>query len=290
MSLNLALKINCLIGESPLWNPLDSSIYFVDIKKPSINKLCVINNKYETITAPSEIGCIAFKKGGGLVAAMKSGLALVDFSSPHYSFFSSIDSDLVNNRPNDGRCDKAGRLWIASMDNNEINPSGRLWCIQHSTASKVWDSNFIIGNGIDWSPNSQKMYFTDSVNRTIYVYDFNLAYGAIKNKKIFAKIPDSDGFPDGLTVDSQGFVWSAHWDGWRITRYTPDGTIDLVVPLPVPRPTSLTFGGNNLKSIFITSASYGLSSDDLIKAPLSGSLFIFESHVSGQSCNLYSHI
>jgi sugar lactone lactonase YvrE len=218
---------------------------------------------------------------------MQSGLAHVNFETSKYSYFTSIDTDRLCNRPNDGKCDKAGRLWIASMDNQEINPSGRLWCISHLTKPKIWDSNFVIGNGIDWSPDGKKMYFTDSVNRSIFIYDYDLSNGSIKNKKIFATIPKGYGFPDGLTVDSEGYIWSAHWDGWRITRYAPNGAIDLVVEVPVPRPTSLTFGGSNLNRLFITSASYGLTAEDLARSPNSGSIFAYESSVPGQACNRY---
>jgi len=287
MSVNLVLKSNCLLGESPLWNYFDDSLYFVDIKKPSINRLSVRSGYFESIEAPTEIGCIALTQDGNLIAAMQSGLAFVNFSTSKYSFFSSIDNDLKNNRPNDGKCDAVGRLWIASMDNNEINPSGRLWCTSHLAPPAIWDSNFVIGNGIDWSPDSKKMYFTDSVNRMIYVYDYDLHSGSITNKRIFAKIEKVDGFPDGLTVDCEGYIWSAHWDGWRITRYSPSGIIDRIIRTPVPRPTSLTFGGQNLTNLYITTACHGLSETDLKKSPLSGSLFVYESSVPGRLCNLY---
>jgi sugar lactone lactonase YvrE len=287
MLIKLAFKSNLLLGESPVWNSFDNLLYFIDIKNPSIHRLHFSSGCFQSISAPSEIGCIAFAKDGSLIAAMQDGLAHVDFERSKYSYFSAIDTDLPNNRPNDGKCDKAGRLWIASMDNKEVNPSGRLWCISHLTTPILWDSNFVIGNGIDWSPDAKKMYFTDSVNRSIFVYDYDLSTGSIKNKKIFAQIPKTHGFPDGLTVDSEGYIWSAHWDGWQITRYAPDGTIDLVIKVPAPRPTSLIFGGPHLNTLYITSARYGLTAEDLKVAPHSGSIFAYESSVQGQPCNLY---
>jgi sugar lactone lactonase YvrE len=287
MPIHLAFNSHCLLGESPVWSPLDQSIYFIDIKKLSINRFCIADGLFESIPTPSEIGCIVLKQGGGIVAAMQSGLAFVDFTVKEYSFFCNIDGDIPTNRPNDGKCDGAGRLWIASMDNNEVSSSGRLWRISSTTVPKIVDSNFVVGNGVDWSPDSKTMYFTDSVNRTIYAYDFDLENGTICNKQVFAIIPESDGFPDGLIVDSQGFIWSAHWDGWRVTRYAPSGSIDRVINLPVPRPTSLAFGGANLSSLFITSASYGLTSAELMNAPLSGGLFIYNSTVSGRLSNQY---
>ncbi len=287
MSLSLLFNPRCSLGESPVWNPLDNSIYFVDIKKPAINRFCINSGVFHSIVTPSEIGCIVLKEDGEIVAAMKNGLASVRFDSQQYIFFASIDSDHPNNRPNDGKCDEYGRLWIASMDNNETIPSGKLWRISSGTP-EVIDKNFVIGNGIDWSPDSKKMYFTDSVNRIIFVYDFNIFNGTIANKKVFVKVPNSDGFPDGLTVDSQGFIWSAHWDGWRVTRYNPNGRVDMILDLPVPRPTSIAFGGVNLSSLFITSASIGLSSEELANAPLSGGIFVYQSRISGRLSNMFS--
>lgn len=288
MSLDVAYKTNSLLGESPVWNHQDNSIYFVDIKKPAINRFSTENLVFESIGAPGEIGCIVLNKTGGLVAAMEGGLAFVDFEKSNYRFFSSIDTDRLSNRPNDGKCDANGRLWIASMDKKEKEASGRLWSISSLATPKIMDKNFIIGNGIDWSPDSKKMYFTDSMNRVIYVYDFDLSSGSIRNKSIFAKISAADGYPDGLTVDSQGFIWSAHWDGWRLSRYTPDGSIDKIVVLPVPRPTSITFGSSNFSKLYITSARYGLTSDELKRAPLSGSLFVYDAIIPGKPCNLFS--
>lgn len=288
MSLKVAYKLKCLLGESPVWSCEDDCIYFIDIKKPAINRLSTKSLIFETIDAPSEIGCIVLNKRGGLVAAMESGLAFVDFKKSQYNFFSSIDRECFGSRPNDGKCDIAGRLWIASMDKKEKEPLGKLWRISPLVAPKIMDKNFIIGNGIDWSPDSQKMYFTDSINRTIYIYDFDPSSGSIKNKKVFVKIAASEGYPDGLTVDSQGYIWSAHWDGWRLTRYTPDGFIDKIVAMPVPRPTSMAFGSSNLSKLYITSASYGLTSDELKGAPLSGSLFVYDASIPGKPCNLFS--
>ncbi len=288
MSLNVAYKLSCLLGESPVWNCEDDCVYFIDIKKPAINRFSTKSLIFETIDAPSEIGCIVLNRTGGLVAAMENGLAFVDFKKSQYKFFSLIDSECFGNRPNDGKCDITGRLWIASMDKKEKEPSGKLWSISSSATPKIMDKNFIIGNGIDWSPDSQKMYFTDSINRIIYIYDFDASSGSIKNKKVFVKISPLEGYPDGLTVDSQGYIWSAHWDGWRLTRYTPDGFVDKIVTLPVPRPTSMAFGNSNLSKLYITSASHGLTSDELKRAPLSGSLFVYDASIPGKPCNLFS--
>jgi sugar lactone lactonase YvrE len=126
------------------------------------------------------------------------------------------------------------------------------------------------------------MYFTDSGARRIYLYDFDLARGEIADRRIFVQLPEGGGVPDGLAVDAEGFVWSAHWDGWRVTRYDPDGKVDRVVEMPVPRPTSCCFGGPDLATLFVTSARIRLSARQLADAPLSGGVFALRAGVRGQ--------
>jgi sugar lactone lactonase YvrE len=125
------------------------------------------------------------------------------------------------------------------------------------------------------------MYLTDTPNGRIYAYDFDLAAGEIANRRILVQVEEGTGFADGLAVDAEGCLWSAHWDGWRVTRYDPSGRRMSAVALPVPRPTSCAFGGANLDQLYVTSARLGLSRDDLRQAPLSGSLFTIDVGVAG---------
>jgi len=125
------------------------------------------------------------------------------------------------------------------------------------------------------------MYVTDSENRTILAFDYNGETGEISRRKVFVTVDPGLGLPDGLTVDAEGYVWSAHWNGWRVTRYAPDGRTNRVLSLPVPRPTSCIFGGDSLDRLYVTSASVGLSSTQLASSPLSGGLFEIEVGVQG---------
>jgi sugar lactone lactonase YvrE len=143
------------------------------------------------------------------------------------------------------------------------------------------DEGFQVSNGLGWSPDNRHFYFTDSGQKRIYVYDFDLDRGLVANRRTFVQLPDGVGSPDGLAVDAEGFVWSAHWDGWCITRYDPDGKVDRVFNLPVPRPTSCAFGGPDLTTLFVTSARIRLSARQLAEAPLSGSVFAIQTGVRG---------
>jgi len=270
-----------LLGESPVWDEERQRLLFVDIKRPAIHAWG-LDGACHSYPMRSEIGCIVLRQSGGLVAALRSGLAFVTLE-PEFTveMFSAIDTDLPGNRPNDGKCDPAGRLWLASMDNAEQEASGRIWRITPDRQAACMGQGFVVGNGIGWSRDGSVMYFTDSANRTIFSYLFDMATGGLGERRCFATVPPDAGYPDGLTVDAEGYVWSAHWDGGRITRYRPDGRVDRVVPMPVPRPSSLTFGGEKYDRLYVTSASFGLSADALAKAPLSGGLFALDVGVKG---------
>jgi sugar lactone lactonase YvrE len=221
---------------------------------------------------PEPVGAIALRAGGGLVAAARSGFAYIDRDGAMSPAFCTPEADRPGNRFNDGKCDRAGRFWAASMHDGETDPSGSLYRLDASHRCERADDGFVIGNGLGWSPDNRTFYFTDSVARRIFAYDFDIDSGAIGRKRLFATIPDDAGFPDGLCVDAEGHVWSAHWDGWRVTRYAPDGRIVEVLRVPVPRPTSCAFGGSDLATLFITSARINLGAADLARSPLSGSV------------------
>ena len=133
------------------------------------------------------------------------------------------------------------------------------------------------------------LYFADSFARTIYAYELDTDTGVLANRRVFARLAEVDGYPDGLTVDAEGFIWSAHWDGWRVTRYAPDGAVDRVIFLPVPKVTSCCFGGENMSTLFITTASVGMDEAAMAEAPLAGSLFAVETNFQGLVEPAFTH-
>ena len=267
------------LGEGPVWSTKERALYWVDIKRPAI--LCWGPNGKHRFPMPEEIGCMAIRQRGGLVAAFRSGFVFIDQKSWTARPIHNPEPHLPDNRFNDGKCDRAGRFWAGSMDDRIMVPSGSIWRLDVDLTVEHIDEGFIVSNGFGWNPDNTVMYVTDSENRVIYAYAFDLAQGQLGKRRIFARIPEDQGYPDGLTVDILGGVWSAHWDGWRVTRYHPDGRVDKVVKMPVPRPTSCTFGGPNLDRLYVTSASIGLSGEVLTQAPLSGGLFEIDVEMQG---------
>ncbi len=270
----------CLLGESPIWSEKHQAIFFVDIEKHLILKWHP-NGKTATYPLVKKIGALALRNDGSLVAALKDEFAFIKLDPFSVTSIPLSKPEPLGNRFNDGKCDPSGRFWAASMDESCLRPTGAIWRLSTDLQSVEMADRYIVGNGFGWSPDGSTMYFSDSINRTIYRYPFNNAQGTLEKRELFANVPNDQGFPDGLTVDSEGYVWSAHWDGWRITRYRPDGGIDGVITMPVPRPTSLIFGGEDYRKLYVTSASIGLSNDQIHEAPLSGALFEIETGLAG---------
>lgn len=230
---------------------------------------------------PELVSAILPRQRGGFVVATQHGIKGLDLATGGMTLISDPEANRPGNRFNDARCDRKGRLWAGTLAIDTSPGEGSLYRLDPDGAMHRMDTGFHVSNGIDFSPDNRRLYFTDTGKRRIYVYDFDLESGAIENRRIFAELAEGTGTPNGLTVDAQGFVWSAHWDGWCVTRYDPEGQVERVINLPVPRPTSLAFGGKGLTTLYVTSARIRLSARQLLEAPLSGSVFAIDAGVSG---------
>jgi sugar lactone lactonase YvrE len=183
-----------------------------------------------------------------------------------------LEPGLPGNRLNDAKVDPLGRVWFGTMDNAEKLRSGAFYRLDPDFSVHQVDHGYICANGPTFSPDGAIVYHTDSTLREIYRFDVQ-PDGSLSNKRVFARFAEEEGYPDGMTTDREGCVWVAHWGGWRITRFRPDGTRDRVVRLPVSQVTSCNFGGERLDRMFVTSARIGLSAAQLAREPLAGGLF-----------------
>ena len=263
----------CLLGEGPMWSPRDGALYWVDILTPAVHRLDTAKGVETETKLGSMVSVVIPKATGGLLLATSSGLVTFDAETKRLTPLCHPESDRPGNRYNDGKCDRMGRLWIGTLDMATAANRGNLFRVDADATWKKMDTGFTVANGLGWSPDNKQMYFTDSVRRTIYAYDFDLSRGEIANRRPLLILDASDGTPDGMTVDEEGCLWVAIWDAWRISRYSPDGKEMFRIKMPVPRPTSCCFGGENLDTLYVTSASLRLNADALAAAPLSGSLF-----------------
>ncbi|MEM7371956.1 MAG: SMP-30/gluconolactonase/LRE family protein [Bacteroidota bacterium] len=267
------------LGEGPLWSAKEQSLYWIDIDYPSIHRWHPESNTYQTWDLPTHIGSFAFRQGGGAVLALRNGFHHFDFDSQALTPIADPESHLPDNRFNDGKCDPRGCFWAGTMHDQEREAKGSLYRLDPDGTIHMVRAGAIVSNGLGWSPDHKTMYYADSGTQRIYAYDYNPANSAISNERVLVK--DTDCYPDGMTVDSQGYLWSAKWDGWRVVRYSPDGQIDKIVEVPVQRPTSVMFGGPDLNQLFITSAWTRLKPEVKAQQPLAGHVFVVETDVQG---------
>ena len=272
MQWELALQTRSLLGEGPLWSTRDAALYWVDILAPALH--CHRDGQRNEATPLGTMVSVAMPKtSGGLLLATPSGLMNWRGPEQPMEWLAHPDAERPNNRYNDGKCDRRGRLWIGSMDMGAAANRGSLFRVDADGHAERMESGLTVANGMGWSPDNRSMYFTDSFRRTIYQYDFDLDDGRVQNRRPLVVLGPEEGTPDGLTVDQDGCLWVALWDAWSVVRYSPQGHELMRVRLPVPRPTSCCFGGTGLDTLYVTSASVRLSADTLAAAPLSGSLF-----------------
>lgn len=283
------------LGEGVYWSHDENTLYWLDVPMPSkLFKLNLQNNKLLTYDMPEMITAMSLRSNGDMLIASHHGINNFNFKEEKITKILDIEPSLPNNRCNDGAADSKGRFWIGTMQNN-ISPeakdidiienSGSLYCIKEDLTFSKHESNIGVSNTLAWSPDNKKFYFTDTLTGIIYSYDFDLVNGKIYNKKNFAQ--NERGYPDGSTVDSEGFLWSCRWGGSCVIRFNPQGEVDDIIELPVENITSCTFGGKNLQTLFITTARWGMSQNEILMNPEAGGLFSIDLDVKGMPDNTF---
>jgi L-arabinonolactonase len=280
-SIEVAVDDKAVLGESPIWSVREGVLYWIDTRGQSIYRLDFGSGKRQQWKTPGELrpSAIALRRGG-LVLTMKNGVSFLDTASGKIEHVVDPENDPTT-RLNDAKVDRDGRFWFGSMEENGTTPTGRLYRLDANRKATALDEGINLPNGPCWSPDDKRMYLGDSPNRTIWVYDFDRAAGTVRNKRPFAKIPANEGMPDGATVDSAGYLWSARVDHAMLVRYAPDGSIERTVSLPVKRPTSVAFGGADLRTLYITTATRGLTDEELKAQPHAGAILAMRVDVPG---------
>ncbi|MEZ5832514.1 MAG: SMP-30/gluconolactonase/LRE family protein [Dongiaceae bacterium] len=271
-----------ILGEGPTWRPRENALYWIDLRAPAIFRYDCASGVNRTLPVElgDRLGAMVFTESGGMVVADRTGIHQVDRANQR-CLLSHPDSAQALTCFNDAKCDYRGRLWSGTADTKDTDATGSLYVFDPKGQGRRIDTGFICSNGPAFSPDGKRAYFTDSYAFEIWFYDIDPATGEIGPRQSFAKVPQADGYPDGMTVDAEGFLWNAHWAGWRITRYDPDGRIDRVLKVPVPMPTAIAFGGPDMKRLFITSASLDMTPQQLEEAPWSGCLMACDLDIAG---------
>lgn len=280
-------QIECVVnaanklGEGSTWSARDQALYWVDSRAPAIHRLNPSSGEIRSVSLPSIIGSFGLRKKGGMVVALQTGFHFLDFDTGALTAILDPEDDIETNRMNDGRCDRQGRFWAGSMNDTKRDPDGSLYRLDPDLSCTKIRDDIIVPNALAWSPDSKAMYFADTYREHILVYDFHADEGTISNPRLFADLRGKGGRPDGATVDADGCLWNATYAGGRVVRYTPDGRIDQVIEMPVSQPSCCCFGGRDLDTLYITSATQRLTPEQLAQQPLAGGLFAVKVGVKG---------
>jgi len=288
MEINMK-KFECIhhgddqLGEGPVWNDQDQSLYWLDCVGKKISATALDNSPVRTWSLPDMPGSYAFREHGGLVMAFRRGLAFVDLNESGVAteWIPNTGVDPKTVRFNDGACDRRGRFWAGTFHNKITEPLGGLYRLDGDRSVHNMDTGIMMSNGMAWSPDNRTMYYTDTRPGYVYAYDFDLDDGTVRNRRIFLDYSKEPYSADGCTVDAAGCLWVAEVDAGRIARYTPAGKRDAVYELPVSRPSSVAFAGANLDVLCVTTLRFGLSEEEKAREPLAGALFALSPGVSG---------
>jgi len=275
------LDIRATLGEGPVWCPRDQVLYWVDILSQTVNRFDPGSGANRVWRVPDLVGSMALREGGGAILALRHGFAFLNFETGNVKPAAAPDDIGADMRFNDGKCDRRGRFFAGTMHNPETAALGKLYRLDADGTLQVVEDGIVTSNGLGWSPDDAVFYYTDTMAHAIHAYDYDVEAGTLSNRRLFAEVPHDAGRPDGLTVDSQGYVWGTHWEGWRVTRYAPDGAVDKVIDMPVARPTSCGFGGRDLSTLYITSAAMDGIFPVGEREPQAGSIFAVPCEVAG---------
>jgi sugar lactone lactonase YvrE len=285
LKVEIAVRGTDVLGECPIWDERACRLWWVDSRAPAVRSSALDGGSVHAMALPEPVGSIAFRESGGLLAATKSGIHLLDPASGSLERIANPEAHLPENRFNDGRCDRQGRFWAGTMCDVRRDPAGTLYRLDIDRSCTPLRNAIIIPNSLAWSPDGRTMYFADTNRNTIWAWDYDPASGAATGERVFADT--GAGRPDGSCVDAEGCLWNAEYGAWRLVRYTPAGKVDRVVELPVANPTCCCFGGEHLDVLFVTSARQRLTPEELARQPLAGSVLALRPGVTGLAESRY---
>jgi sugar lactone lactonase YvrE len=287
LEVELVLDAQAELGEGPLWDAERGRLMFVDILRGHVHDFDPASGRDRVVEVGRPVGAMALTTKGDWLAAVPGAVLRCDPQTGATAPLASFEADLPGNRANDGYCDARGRFWIGTMALDEHRHAGALHRVDPGGAVRTMLPDVTISNGIDWSPDGRRMYYADSGEPRIDVFDFDEEKGEIANRRPLVELEVGAGSPDGLIVDAEGCVWLCLWGGGAVRRYTPDGRLDRVVAIPVPHPTKCAFGGPDLGDLYVTTAWIGLK-HERSKHPQAGGLFRCRPGVKGRLPNRFA--
>ena len=283
----LTPTFRAVLGESPVWDERTGTLYWVDIERGEIHHCRGDGSEQGVQTVGERLGCIALRRdASGFIAGLERRIALLSLDGSAPAPVAEFQDHPMGSRSNDGKCDSSGRFWVGTYD--PTSSDAHSWLYRHDVRGSLARTlgPFICTNGPAFSPDGATLYCVDSYGRSVYRCSVS-PKGELSGQRVFRTFDDGWGYPDGLTCDIEGCVWIAHWGASRVSRFSPDGELLDVIDLPVVQPTSCTFGGRDLRRLFITSASAGLDSGSNANG-LAGAVFAVDLAVGGLPAARYA--
>lgn len=284
---DVLFQAGATLAEGPVWDSRLECIYWIDIRRRRIARFDVTEERQTGVwITQHRPGCVALTDNREkLLIAAGDKIEILDLPTGTTQEIARLPIDVARFRVNDGRVDPQGRLWIGTMIDDihapDVFSGGALIRVDpDGTVFKVKDE-FELPNGIGWNPDGSLLYMNDTTAQVTYSFEFDVSAGTVSNKQVLYDHSAGDGFPDGLSVDAAGCIWSAQWDGWNIRKISPNGELLAQIPMPVRRPSSAAFYGKHLSQLVITSATVDFSTEDFLKSPDAGSLYSMPVETAG---------
>ncbi|MBB3124287.1 sugar lactone lactonase YvrE [Mesoflavibacter sabulilitoris] len=279
----LEYKINSKLGEGAIWNYKTEELYWVDIEGQTLNIYNPKTKNNNVIKTPSKIGTVVPYTKQQAVIALEDGIYQVNLDNGKLNQISNIEASMTENRFNDGKCDPQGNFWVGSMHLKESSPKASLYKVApNGTTTKMIDS-VTISNGIVWSKDAKTMYYIDTPTKTIKSYNYDIKTSTISNEKVAVNVPESLGYPDGMTIDQNDMLWVALWNGNAVAQFNPKtGQLISKIEVPAHNVTSCAFGGKNLDVLYITTSTKDMTNEEREKYPLAGSIFKYKPEAKGR--------
>lgn len=277
------LPVQQLAGETPIWIPDEQALYWIDLGGSTVHRYQPTNGQTREWQLDVPVTALARRGKGQWILATKTGIYFWDQKTNKSKFIVDPEANNPDLRFNDGVIDPKGRFLIGTLNEKDLNaPDGSLYRLDPDLSIHKLDTGYAVANGMGFSPDGNTLYVTDMFHGRILAYDYDVDTGSVSKRRTFVEVPGEAGVPDGLIVDTDGFIWSAHWGGWRVTRYDPNGKIDREIKLPVANVTCMAFGGKDLNVLYMTTAWFMLSDEERAAQPQAGDLFSIETDVTGR--------
>jgi sugar lactone lactonase YvrE len=281
-SAELVLDAKATLGEGSIWDAKRQVLYWIDIMKSQVHAYDAATQQDRVIEVGQYVGTVVPRRSGGLMLAVHHGFASLDLETERIEIVADPERDLPGNRFNDGKCDPAGRFWAGTLALDGTRNVCNLWRLDADLGVHKMLEGVSVSNGIVWSLDHRTMYYIDTPTGHVDRFDYDLETGEIANRSVAVRIPAGMGYPDGMTIDSEGMLWVALWQGGKVSRWDPvEGRLLQTVDLPASNVTSCAFGGENLDQLYITTARIALDAEHLAKQPLAGGLFRADVGVAG---------